>query len=44
LPILCAYIKRFVSFLPDRENKQTNKYINSSLYSIRLLLWCVWFC
>src|SRR6218665_2467784 len=32
LPILCAYVKRFVSFLADRENK----YINSLLYSIRL--------
>src|SRR6218665_1754114 len=31
---LCAYVKRFVSILADRENK----YINSSPYSIRLLL------
>src|SRR6218665_965760 len=26
--ILCAYVKRFVSFLPDKENKQTNKQIH----------------
>src|SRR6218665_2021550 len=40
LPILCACVKRFVSLLPDRENKQslTNKQIHKLFaYSIRYL-------
>src|SRR6218665_1665786 len=37
LPILRVCVKRFMSFSTDRENKQTNNYINSSLYSIRYI-------
>jgi len=36
--ILSACVKRFVRSTEDGANVQTNKYINSSLYSIRLCM------
>jgi len=35
MQMLCACVKRFMRRSEDGENVQTNKYINSSLYSIR---------
>ena len=38
MQILSACVKRFVRSTEDKVNEHTNKYINSSLYSIRFLI------